>query len=267
MNRYDADGVHPDTLALRAAITPERDTVLGHRLYAQLSEPAAVRTFMESHVYAVWDFMSLLKALQRGLTSVSAPWQPTGDQLVRRLINEIVLIEESDMFDDGRCLSHFELYLDAMREAGASTDGIERFLADVDTMGVPAALAGDAVPESARRFVSWTWSVVEDSPVHVQAAVFAFGREDLIPGMFEQVQALHRRDGNFGLFLDYLERHIEVDADEHTPMALRMLGVLCGSDPVRWAECTTAVRISLAERSRLWDGVSAALAAASLTVS
>ncbi|HEY7072507.1 MAG TPA: DUF3050 domain-containing protein [Acidimicrobiales bacterium] len=262
MSRYHATGIHPNTMTLRTAIAPERDAVLGHDLYARLSNAAAVRTFMELHVYAVWDFMSLLKALQARLTSVATPWQPTGDPGVRRLINEIVLVEESDVLASGRCLSHFELYLDAMKQAGARTDGIERFIADVGTAGVIRALAGDGVPEAARRFVSWTWSVVHHSPVHVQAAVFAFGREDLIPSMFEQVEALDHRDGSFGLFLDYLERHIEVDADEHTPAALRMLSVLCGEDPRRWAECTEAVRKSLVQRRRLWDDVSAALDAA-----
>jgi hypothetical protein len=267
MSRYHANDIHPNTGALRAAIAEERDAVLGHSLYSRLSSTEAVRTFMEQHVYAVWDFMSLLKALQGRLTSVELPWRPTGDPGVRRLINEIVLIEESDVFDDGRCLSHFELYLDAMRQAGARTDGIEGFLAEVGVNGVSRALATADIPAASRQFVSWTWSVVNDAPIHVLAAVFAFGREDLIPGMFEQVKLLDGRDGNFGLFLDYLERHIEVDAGEHTPMALRMLSVVCGSDPRRWSECAEAVRLSLEERRRLWDGVAMSLDAASVVVS
>ena len=52
---------------------------------------------------------------------------PVGDTLCRRLINEIVLGEESDQFD-GRVLSHFEMYLAAMDQAGADRAPLERFL-------------------------------------------------------------------------------------------------------------------------------------------
>ena len=82
---------------------------------------------MEYHVYAVWDFMSLLKALQIELTCTTLPWKPVGDTKIRRLINSIVLEEESDVDADGNPSSHYEMYLDAMIECGADTKKIESF--------------------------------------------------------------------------------------------------------------------------------------------
>ena len=105
-----------------------RKQLRDHPLYAALRYPHELRTFLQYHVFCVWDFMSLLKALQRQLTCIDVPWLPTADPVARRLINEIVLGEESDEDGKGGHLSHFELYLAAMRDIGADMVPIERFL-------------------------------------------------------------------------------------------------------------------------------------------
>ena len=81
-------------------ISETRKELINHPLYARLNSEQAIANFMETHVYAVWDFMSLVKALQIDLTSVKLPWVPTKDNVSRRLINEIVLGEESDIDQD-----------------------------------------------------------------------------------------------------------------------------------------------------------------------
>jgi Protein of unknown function (DUF3050) len=211
-------------------------------------------------VFAVWDFMSLLKTLQRQLTCVDVPWVPTGHPVSRRLINDIVLTEESDDLGDG-VTSHFELYHRAMTSAGADTGPIDAFLRHIVAgVDVPRALDLACVPEPSARFVRTTWSVIRHAPLHCQAAAFAFGREDLIPDMFEQVLG-GPDDHRLTLLRDYLSRHVELDGDLHTPMAMRMLTELCGDDPRRWAEGTSTVTEVLAARRQLWDGVLTAVSA------
>jgi len=68
---------------------------------------------MEHHIYAVWDFMSLLKALQAAVAPAQSPWMPSSRPELRRFINEIVLGEECDEYNVAgmrRFISHFELY-------------------------------------------------------------------------------------------------------------------------------------------------------------
>jgi hypothetical protein len=255
MSRYDWGEANPAIETLKEAVEPARRKVIGHPLYRSLSTTGAVVTFMEQHVFAVWDFMSLLKTLQRSLTCVQVPWVPTGPTSSRRLINDIVLVEESDELGGG-FISHFELYLDGMRQAGADMSRIEGFLGSLRAgQPVPASLKEADVPGPAAGFVATTWEFIESAPVHCQAAAFAFGREDLIPEMFDQVAALNAQSGGLSVFVDYLRRHIQVDSEEHTPMAMQMLADLCGDDAGKWAQCEEAVNLALAARMRLWDGI------------
>jgi Protein of unknown function (DUF3050) len=224
-----------------------------------LNTHQALVAFMEHHVFAVWDFMSLLKSLQRNLTCVAVPWVPRGPAASRRLINDIVMVEESDELGGGYT-SHFELYLAGMTNAGADRSVIDRFVTMLEANNqVSTALKAARVPHPSAAFVSATWAFIESAPVHCQAAAFAFGREDLIPEMFSQVVAVNKQVGGLDTFLDYLERHIEVDGEKHTPMAMQMLADLCGDDNDKWRECAGTVNAALAARSRLWDGIQRAI--------
>jgi hypothetical protein len=255
MSRYDWGQRHPGIDRLEALIADARAEVVTHPIYARLDSLPAITTFLEHHVFAVWDFMSLLKSLQRNLTCVEVPWVPTGPTGSRRLINDIVLVEESDELQGG-FISHFELYLLGMREAGADTSVIDGFIDLLRAKTpVPAAMAAAGVPAAAAEFVALTWHLIDTAPIHCQAAAFAFGREDLIPDMFQQVVKVNEQGGQLGTFVDYLERHIEVDGEFHTPMAMQMVTDLCGDDESKWQECAETINLALAARAKLWSGI------------
>ncbi len=211
---------------------------------------------MESHVFAVWDFMSLLKSLQSRLTCVSSPWTPTRLPESRRFINEIVLGEESDEYD-GRFLSHFEIYLMAMAQSGASTADVLELISRLEKKPVLEAVEEAAIPAGARGFLRTTFGLIESGRLHALAAAFTFGREDLIPDMFRSlVRDLNeQRPGSYSTFLWYLERHIEVDGEDHGPLSLRMVADICGESEQRWSEAADAAEAALEARLALWDSV------------
>jgi len=176
----------PDPIS--SAIEPLRTSLREHPLYPRLQTLENLQVFMEHHVFAVWDFMSLLKTLQRRLTCVNVPWVPQGEPAVRALINEIVLGEESDRSPDGRPNSHFELYLEAMHEAGATTTAMDEFICLLcDGVEVEAALAKVRAPECVRDFLAGTFQIIREGKIHAVAAAFTYGREDLIPSMFGEL--------------------------------------------------------------------------------
>ncbi|MFI9331439.1 DUF3050 domain-containing protein [Kitasatospora sp. NPDC052868] len=260
-NRYHWDRSHPGLSSLQQAIDPLRREVVDHTVYGGLNSIERVRTFLDSHVFAVWDFMSLLKSLQRELTSVDVPWVPNGPTASRRLINEIVLVEESDELGEG-FTSHFELYVEGMRQAGADPKPVEDFLELLRSgTPVPQALKAAGVPQAAVDFTTTTWEIIENAPVHCRAAAFAFGREDLIPDMFAQVIKIDDPEGVLTVFKDYLARHIEVDGEQHTPMAMQMLIDLNGDDQAKWDACAETVRTALQARVRLWTAIEEAFPA------
>lgn len=232
--------------------------LVSHPLYRSIRDEEALRLFMRAHVFCVWDFMSLLKTLQRELTCVAVPWFPRGDREARRFINDIVVAEESDVHPSGGYASHYELYYEAMQACGADTAPVDRFLERLRTgRGTVGALAGAELPNGVCEFVGTTFGFLESGAVHRIAAAFTYGREDVIPQMFRRlVQELaHRAPQHWGIFLFYLERHIEVDGDHHGPLAHRLLARLCGDDARKWREAEQAARRALEARIRLWDAV------------
>lgn len=261
MSRYDWGRAHPGIERLESAVEEARGRVVGHPMYASLDNHGAIVEFMEHHVFAVWDFMSLLKSLQIHLTSVRVPWLPTLHRASRHLINDIVTVEESDQVGDSY-VSHFELYLCGMKEAGADTSAIETLIEQLRSgMDLRGSLSIAGVPAPSLAFTITTFAFIESLPLHCQAAAFAFGREDLIPDMFTQVVAVNDREANLSTFVDYLERHIEVDGEKHTPMAMQMLADLCGDDEEKWQACADTVNAALAARVELWDGILEAIRA------
>lgn len=245
-------------IQLKKRLEEVRPALVEHSLYHSLNNLEQLRRFTESHVFAVWDFMSLLKSLQQKLTCTSIPWLPVGSANTRYLINEIVLGEESDIDEAGNRTSHFELYLKAMEQMGADTTVITQLLTSVHN-GVPVqqAMQQLQLPRSICDFVGYTFEIIEKAPLHVQAAVFTFGREDLIPDMFMGlVKDLSvQYPAQLSVFRYYLERHIEVDGDHHSQLAMEMVSELCGEDALKWEHAAEAALMSLKYRKRLWDAV------------
>lgn len=235
-----------------------RRSVVFHPVFAQIQSVEALRVFMKSHVFAVWDFMSLLKTLQRQITCTSTPWLPPPNARAARFINEIVLGEETDEIAKGEYLSHFELYLKAMHHSGADMRPIQIFLErlregeDLDE----CFFRIDTSPFVAY-FVKTTLNICRLEP-HMVAAAFLFGREDVIPDMF--LNLLSRlglmASEPFRWLKIYLERHIEVDGESHGPLSRQLLESLCGASETRWQEARIVARQAMMARRQLWDGIS-----------
>ena len=116
----------------------------------------------------------------------------------------------------------------------------------------------EATPLSSfvRDFLSFTFTTIAENKLHVIAAVFTFGREDLIPDMFIAMVKNLRNEGlPLSHLIYYLDRHIEVDGDEHGPMALQMMEELCQGNENKIKEALEGAKKALEMRIALWDGI------------
>jgi hypothetical protein len=191
--------------------------------------------------------MSLLKGLQIELTCTPLPWKPIGNTKIRRLINSIVLEEESDVDSAGNPSSHYEMYLDAMKECGANTYEIDKFVNNVSDVNLPK------VNTAIDSFLATTFDILNSGEPHKIAAAFTFGREDLIPDMFTAIVNDLSKEHKLDKFVYYLERHIELDGGEHGPLALELISNLCGEDKQKWKEVEETAIACLVARKELWD--------------
>ncbi|WP_396183495.1 DUF3050 domain-containing protein [Flavobacterium sp.] len=240
-------------------IQPQKNRLLNHSLYKNIKTIDDLRVFQGSHIYAVWDFMSLLKALQSKLTCTSTPWLPVGNPETRYLINEIVLAEETDLSFDGKRLSHFEMYLEAMQASGSNTLEIDSFLNHViATKNIFVSIKKSELHPNIKAFLDFTFRIIEEGKPHKIAAAFTFGREDLIPEMFTAI--LKNFQSSFpeidlSKLIYYFERHIELDGDEHGPMAMQMISELCENNETKWKEVEEVSVLALEKRIGLWDAI------------
>ncbi|TDY00022.1 DUF3050 domain-containing protein [Thiohalophilus thiocyanatoxydans] len=243
-----SNAIMTSTADMALQLEDAQKRLCAHPLYRVLDDPRALTLFMQYHVFAVWDFMSLLKSLQRGLTCLELPWRPVdGSKEVTRFINEIVLGEESDLDQDGKACDHFTLYLRAMAEVGADPTAVRSFLEDFDY---------NVIPKGAREFVKMNLALADSGELHRVAAAFFYGREKLIPAMFDKIlDGLKEKKQACPTLVYYLERHIELDGEEHSHLARQCLESLCADDPALLDEAYETALLSLESRSRLWDAV------------
>lgn len=243
---------------IKIRLAPYREALLSHPIYQQIDRLDVLHIFMEHHVFAVWDFMSLLKFLQRKLCCVEVPWLPPADPLMGRFINEIVLAEESDQDGKGGFASHFELYHRSMAQCGANTARIDLFLSELRRgQSVKSALQSTALEPSIQAFLEQTFRVIEGDNLCAAASAFTFGREDLLPDVFQRIvdELNVEAGGQLEDFRYYLQRHIGLDGDEHGPMATRLVQSLCGTDEIRWEIAEQTAVNCLMARQKLWDGI------------
>lgn len=262
------DAIHqveePYTL-LTEKLAPLRSALLNHSVY-KLNDVNGLLTFMESHVFAVWDFMSLreqshFKALQNRLTSLNVPSSPPADILSPRPVDEIVLVEESDQVAQEVYVSHYDLYLAAMEEIGADTQPILSFITSLNQGELPEqALAPLYIPESTKKFVLFTLETTTKSTHEVAAAILS-GGEDIIPAMFRQIiDDLEGSEFTCDFLRLYLDSHTFLDENHHSPMGQKILKKLCSKDSLKWAQAASAASTALKACYELWDGVAQLMA-------
>ena len=231
-----------------------------HKVFRNLKTIDDLRYFMQIHVFAVWDFMSLLKRLQNDICCTTIPWMPVKMGNASRLINEIVIGEESDVLPNKQgYASHFELYLRAMKEVQSDTTEIDNFINNLQ-QGVSLENALNRIPAEAKPFVQYTLDVALNKTTSEVAGSFFNGREDVIPTMFSKLLEDWSIDKEKAPYFHYyLVRHIELDGDEHGPAGAKLINEITHGNVLEIEKMLDCSIQSVKERIALWDRVNAVL--------
>jgi hypothetical protein len=244
--------------AIRNTLKPMRVRLLAHEIYVQLETLDDLREFMEHHVFAVWDNLPQLKALQNSISSADSIWTPSEEPLSNRIINEMLLEEESDSDGDGGYISHFELYRKAMQQAGAKTYMIDRFLVLMqEEEDLEKVLEKIRMPESIKNYLRLNWEISHCGEPHKIAAAYFLGREDVVSELLYRLDGdlLDHHQKDLALFRDYLLRHTRIDEQQQNRRIEAVLHELCGEDEKKWQEAEAAAKQALEARYALWDGM------------
>lgn len=245
------------TLAEIQRLTTELAT---HRLYHSVKSIADVHMYMEHQVWCVWDFMTVVKAIQRHFLCGDIAWVPPVDALTGHQIYEILMTEETDIDETGgRNSSHFDTYLRAMSQAGANRTAIDLFISVLrGGASIEDALSIAKPPEAARDFVGVTLKIAR-GPVQGIVAAFCLSREGIIPDMFTTFLSHLQMTEKLSIFEWYLRRHVAVDSECHGPQSVRLFKHIVGDDPIKLAESLEAAREALAARIIFLDKIFEAL--------
>lgn len=227
-----------------------------HPLYSSVRTMEDVRTYMYFQVWCVWDFMALLKSLQKRLLVDDIAWLPPKDGNIGAYLYEILLTEETDITDSGSGhRSHFETYVMAMEQAGADTGPINRFIEGLrQGKSLEESLYQSDIPQHALTFVQNTLKHAK-SDMHESVSVFCLSREGIIPGMFMTLLSNFSLENDLSIFRWYLRRHIDVDSDSHGPLSVKLFNVVVGNDSVKLKEALEAALDALNARQKFLDAI------------
>lgn len=235
------------------AVNADRDRVISHPLLDLTLDRVKLQKLMQIHVFAVWDFMFLLSELRKNMYQSNNYWLPSQDAGCLRLINELIISEETDVVSslnfEG---SHFEMYLKAMDEVGADTRFILTFT-KLLREGMHIESAALCAHPLANDFVVGNYALMQHGALEMAGALF-FGREDIVPQIFYRLKCSNDFSGHPWLCA-YLDRHIEADLTAHGKMAGAIVQKLCGQSQDNWRRAAFGARAALKLRAALLDGI------------
>ena len=238
-----------------------KKSIRGHTLFSNKLSNRQIAIFMESHIYSVWGFMSLLKSLQYALSSNNLPWIPTSNTTngLVNFINEIVLSEESEHIKGIGFISHFEIYLLAMEEIGAKVNNIKKLIKNIENnKKYKNAILDIKIHKEVRDFLDFDIKTSQSNSLPKIIGGFTLAREQVIPNMFEYIIPAIKDKKSAKHFITYLRRHISIDGDRHGPLASKLLETICSSNKDMCTAYQSGIK-SLKLRLKVWDKVASEL--------
>ena len=247
------------------SIAPFNSKLINHKIYGQISDMRKTKIFMESHVFSVWEYLTMLKALQRELATRDISFLHENVPDLPYLINQIVLNEEIEEESRGEYLSAmglYQLYINSMDEIGADSNPIKYF---VDCIKVnknwnntirDTITRFDNIPIQTYEYLNYNLKMIELSEIHELAGIFFFGREDINSKFILLIKSNIEHEKSLSNLKNIIKRHVDDDSKNKNPILGEYINnILCKDDDKKWKKVEISVIEAIKKRIELWDGM------------
>lgn len=235
-----------------------KSELAAHCLYTKLQHMEDIHIFMEHHVFAVWDFMSLAKALQLHLDATQVIEKQTDNSKILGFVNGILTGGETDPNKKEIVLSHLEMYLELMDEIGANTTNIKKLIASSAAgLDIHEAMQIAQLTDEQQRILNFTQTIIATNEIHKIAVAATLVPEGMISNRFLKILKETEERDNLLVpkFKNYLNRYKAIDGNDYGLLSLEMVTHFCDSDGKKWVDILDIAMKTLSHRIYLWDAI------------
>ncbi|KOY51772.1 DUF3050 domain-containing protein [Polaribacter dokdonensis] len=210
-------------------------------LYSSIENKKDVKSFMENHIFAIWDYMSLMRALENNLRDNSVPWFPSNNGKNLKILYKILDEEEYTIDASGSVKSYFEMYLEAMEEIGANTSDILNILSHSKTINlIDEALNLTGMNIESFYYTRFIYTIIKSQKPHLMAIVFALSKELVSKVLI--LEDFCRKDfsNKYDKTLFLINKLKAVNSKNYNSNAFKLASDFIGEDPQKLMEAKRA---------------------------
>ena len=241
---YENEGLS-ESQKLIKLIEAKTQKLSHHEVYSKVTSRAQISCFMSYHIFAVWNFIKLLKSLQikTSIALRSQALECSGE--TRDLIGKIVFAEESELYPYGQPTEYFAVYLGAISELEVNSNFLWTFLTSKHSL--------QSLKPGIQELVGYNLTLAETGTIGEIAAAFFCGREPVSYQLFTSIIKILKQDGKeCPNLINYTEKLNQENSRQVGTLVLKLLDYFCKDETDKVFALQAGLE-ALNLREQLWN--------------